>query len=388
MLAQVIRRSPAAAQVALTGLALARLSAGRDRRDPLSADAVPDASVSVVIPARNEELRLAGVLGPLRAAPHVREVIVVDDRSEDGTAQVARAHGARVIDGAELPPDWVGKPWALQQGLIAATGEIVVFLDADVQPSPELPAAVAAALAPGAGADLASGQLGFSVPGLGQRLLHPALLATLIYRLGPLDTSAPQPAGLAAINGQCFAARRQELLAAGGFGLIAGSAADDVALARALARAGWRVAAADASHLGRVEMYGSAREALREWAGRSLALPGAASPPRQAVDLALIWAVQGLPGLRLWRALLRAARTGSVGAGLRTLGPLTLLQLAVRAALQLALTRVYRREVAGRSVPDPVALAAPLTDPIAAVALTRGTVAPVRRWRGRELPGR
>ncbi len=316
------------------------------------------------------------------------EVIVVDDRSEDGTAEVAREHGARVIEGAELPTGWVGKPWALQQGLIAAQSEIVVFLDADVQPSPELATAVASLLAPGGDADLASGQLAFSVPGIGQRLLHPALLATLIYRLGPLDTTAPLSAATAAINGQCFAARREELLAAGGFALIAGIATDDVALARALARAGWRVAVADASHLGRVEMYRSAREALREWAGRSLALPGAASRSRQAVDLALVWAVQGLPAVRLWHALLVAVRARTPLAGLRTLGPLTLLQLAVRLALQVALARVYRREVAGRSVPDPLALAAPLTDPIAAAALTRGTVAPVRRWRGRELPGR
>jgi glycosyltransferase involved in cell wall biosynthesis len=47
-------------------------------------------------------------------------VLVVDDRSTDGTAGVARAHGARVVEGAELPSGWIGKSWAMQQGLEVA----------------------------------------------------------------------------------------------------------------------------------------------------------------------------------------------------------------------------------------------------------------------------
>ena len=73
-------------------------------------------------------------------------MIVVDDGSTDGTADVARAHGARVVAGRELPPGWVGKPWALQQGLEAASGDVVVSLDADTRPRPGLVGALAGAL--------------------------------------------------------------------------------------------------------------------------------------------------------------------------------------------------------------------------------------------------
>ena len=61
------------------------------------------------------------------------EWIVVDDQSEDGTAEVARAHGARVIPGKPLPDGWFGKPWACQQGADEAEGEVFLFLDADVE---------------------------------------------------------------------------------------------------------------------------------------------------------------------------------------------------------------------------------------------------------------
>ena len=374
------------AQAAFTYATFSRLARGKERRGPLEVPAwalgvaplggEPLPRITVVVPARDEEHRIAGVLAPLVDAPGVIEVLVVDDRSEDRTAEVALAHGARVIDGGELPRGWIGKPWALQQGLVAAQGDVVVFLDADVQPDPALPAAVAALLDD---ADLASAQLGFTIPDDAQRVLHPALLATLIYRLGPLDTTMRVPAAVAAINGQCFAVRKRELVAVGGFGLIAGIPTDDIALARSLAAAGWRIAVADGSHLGSVRMYESAQEALREWAGRSLALPGAASRPRQLFDIGVVWTVQGLPGLRLWRAVLRGVLRGSVRDGFAVLRPFDLAMLALRASLVVALRGTYRR--GGK--PDAMAFLAPLVDPVAAAALTRGTFAPVRRWRGR-----
>ena len=71
---------------------------------------------------------------------------MVDDCSADGTAGVARALGARVVAGREPPQGWVGKPWALQQGLEAARGEVVVSLDADTRPRPGLVGALDGAL--------------------------------------------------------------------------------------------------------------------------------------------------------------------------------------------------------------------------------------------------
>lgn len=392
------RAALAAGRCALAGVALQRLARGRERRPPLAplGPAVELPPISVVTPARDEADRIAGVLGPLTGAPGVVEVLVVDDCSSDGTADVARALGASVVEGGDLPTGWVGKPWALQQGLVAAKGEIVVFLDADVRPDPELPRAVAELIV--AGADLASAQLRFDCPDPAQRVIHPALLTTLVYRVGPLDTVARIPASVVAINGQCFAARRDALIRAGGFGVIAGVPTDDVALARALKAAGWRIAVADGSRLGTTRMYESADEALREWGGRSLALPGAASRPRQLLDLGVVWAVQGLPGLQLWRALATLVVTASPRRAASVLRPRDWALLGIRFALQGALTRVYRRGRVGvdpadgaadpaldATRPDLLAALAPLVDPVAAAALTRGTFAPVRRWRGRDL---
>lgn len=88
--------------------------------------------VSVIIPARNEEHNLPTLLRSLRAQriqPH--EILVVDDGSTDGTAEQARRLGAKVIGSSALPEGWHGKPWACHQGAQVATGDLLLFLDAD-----------------------------------------------------------------------------------------------------------------------------------------------------------------------------------------------------------------------------------------------------------------
>lgn len=104
----------------------------------------PD-GLSVIIPARNEERSLPHLLDSLAAQTHrPLEVIVVDDHSSDGTAGVAARGGARVLAGADLPEGWTGKTWACHQGARAATGAILVFLDADVRLAPPALALLAA----------------------------------------------------------------------------------------------------------------------------------------------------------------------------------------------------------------------------------------------------
>jgi len=112
----------------------------RVRRVPYAADPDPATPTpTVVIPARDEERTLPTVLAGLASqATPPREVIVVDDRSTDTTAAVASARGARVLLGEPLPPGWTGKAWALHQGVQAAETDVVVCLDADVDPSSHL----------------------------------------------------------------------------------------------------------------------------------------------------------------------------------------------------------------------------------------------------------
>lgn len=85
--------------------------------------------VTVIIPAYNEASRLEGVARAVSAATLAREIILVDDGSQDDTARVARQLGLRVIHLAENR----GKGTALRTGAIAARGDILLFLDADLQ---------------------------------------------------------------------------------------------------------------------------------------------------------------------------------------------------------------------------------------------------------------
>jgi dolichol-phosphate mannosyltransferase len=347
------------AQAVVAAVVVVRLGRGRRRRPRLVARRATR-PVSVVVPARNEAARLPACLaGPARD-PDVLEVVVVDDRSTDGTAEVARAHGARVVDGVELPPGWVGKPWALQQGLEAARGEVVVSLDADTRARPGLVGALEGALADD---DFVTAGPRFLCEGPGERLLHPSMLASLVYRYGPGDTQAPVAPGRRIANGQVTAVERERLLEAGGYAAAAGHLTDDAALARALARAGWRVAFAAAPDLVEVRMFDSAAETWRGW-GRSIALADVTPVPWRAADLAVVWLGMALPVLRL--LLGRPTR-------------LDLALLGLRVALLGGLAGTYRR----RGVPFWLS---PLADPATAVRLTWSAVRPARSWRGRTYP--
>ncbi len=93
--------------------------------------------LSIIIPVRNEEKNLALLLGDLRnQQADIHEIICVDDGSSDQTVRVATALGIRLITAAPRPAGWLGKSWACQQGGEAATGELLLFLDADVRLSP------------------------------------------------------------------------------------------------------------------------------------------------------------------------------------------------------------------------------------------------------------
>ncbi len=89
-------------------------------------------ALSVVIPARNEAHNLPKLLRSLAAqSVKPREVIVVDDDSTDRTADIAREFGATVIGSQPLPDGWRGKTWACHQGAKTASGDLLLFLDAD-----------------------------------------------------------------------------------------------------------------------------------------------------------------------------------------------------------------------------------------------------------------
>jgi 4,4'-diaponeurosporenoate glycosyltransferase len=93
----------------------------------------PHRKVSIIIPARNEEKSLANLLQSLsKQTVKPYEVIVVDDFSEDKTAGIAHTYQARVITPSKMPSGWTGKNWACHTGYREASGDVLLFLDADV----------------------------------------------------------------------------------------------------------------------------------------------------------------------------------------------------------------------------------------------------------------
>lgn len=96
-----------------------------------------DARISVIVPARNEEQLLPRCLDSVRAQQRpIHELIVVDDTSQDATARVATNRGAHVISAGTRPAGWTGKPWAAHVGANAATGDWLLFVDADAVLAP------------------------------------------------------------------------------------------------------------------------------------------------------------------------------------------------------------------------------------------------------------
>lgn len=102
----------------------------------------PDANcpaISLIFAARDEQEKLPGALATLVSLDYPKlEIIAIDDRSSDATAQIlddfaAQHHQLKVVHVRELPKGWLGKPHALQKGFEASSGEWIVFTDADVK---------------------------------------------------------------------------------------------------------------------------------------------------------------------------------------------------------------------------------------------------------------
>lgn len=99
---------------------------------------ISNKSVSIIIPARNEEQNLDRLLASLASQTcRPKEIIVMDDHSTDKTAAIALSYGVQVMYSNPLPKGWLGKPWACWQAAKQASGDILMFLDADTFLEPD-----------------------------------------------------------------------------------------------------------------------------------------------------------------------------------------------------------------------------------------------------------
>jgi dolichol-phosphate mannosyltransferase len=374
-------------QVPATAILLSRLLKG-PRRDPALTPQQPTpellGSVSVVVPTLNEALRIGPLLAGLtRQSYEVREVIVVDSRSQDGTPDLVKAAAAtdprfRVMTDDPLPSGWVGRPWALHNGFLFSSegSEWFLGMDADIQPDAGLVASlVQTAIAKGY--DLVSLSPQFILKYPGECWLQPALLMTLLYRFDPTGIYTEQPERVMA-NGQCFLCRRSVLKAVDGYSSAKGSFCDDVTLARNIAAKGFKVGFLDGAKVLRVRMYEGAWETWNEW-GRSLDLKDAASPAQIWGDLWVLSAVQGLPILILLGYLSLPSLVLSLPA-LLLLG-LNIFLVVIRFALLLAIAPSYDRKDATGGW---LFWLSPLADPLAVLRIFLSAFHTPKQWRGRK----
>lgn len=369
---------------------LSQLLKGPSRRPPLhptdmaSGPAVPASSVSVVVPTLNEVQRLAPCLeGLIRQGPEVREILVVDSRSTDGTQDLVHHYQRQderiqLLSDPPLPDGWVGRPWALHHGFQQTSPDStwVLGIDADTQPQPGLVATLVSTMTAEA-YDLVSLAPRFILKAPGELWLQPALLMTLVYRFGPAGSPSASAERVMA-NGQCFMGKRALLEQNGGYTSARASFCDDVTLARNLAQAGGKVGFWDGSQVLKVRMYEGFQETWREW-GRSLDLKDAASSAQVGWDLLFLTAVQGLPWLLVPVLLL--------------MGPATLpLQLLLGLNLTLVIMRLGMQG-AVRSAYDLTQAKgkwafwlSPLADPLAVLRIAISSLTVPTQWRGRQYP--
>ena len=213
-----------------------------DRREPKAPLVWP--SVVAVVPARNEADVIARSLGSLAAQDYGGpfQVILVDDNSEDGTAQAAGGHErVQILSGTPVPSGWTGKLWAMNQGADRAATLIpppdyILFTDADIAHAPDTLSALAARAEAG-GLALTSLMAELTVRSWAERLLIPAFVF-FFDMLYPFAWANDPGRGVAAAAGGCMLVRREALAVAGGLEAIRSEIIDDCALARLMKRQG------------------------------------------------------------------------------------------------------------------------------------------------------
>jgi glycosyltransferase involved in cell wall biosynthesis len=198
----------------------------------------------VIVPARNEEATIARVV---KSFPH-DTVIVVDDHSEDGTAEAARKAGAGVLPAPDLGPQSFGKSNACAAGARVLRSRWVLFADADTWfEEGFLDAAVACA---------EKNQLSFlsiylqpEFESFSENVLVPCAVALYFTGVSPRSGAAE------AVNGQCLLVRREAYDFVGGHSAVITSMIDDVKLAALAHRHRLKFAIARSGRLGHVRFH-------------------------------------------------------------------------------------------------------------------------------------
>jgi chlorobactene glucosyltransferase len=335
----------------------------------------------MIVPARNEERQIERCVRSLLASRHPDfEVIAVDDRSGDATREILDRVATQeprlaVVAGAPLPQGWIGKSWAIAQGVDVARGEWLLFTDADTVHDP-LGASSAQRSAIDGGYDVVSLLTDQETIGTAERLFLPTILFVILLGIGALDdVNDPRKRDAAIFNGQYIMASRKAYMAVGGHAAVRNEIAEDLELARLFKRDGrFRTLLAGSNALVRTRMYRSFGEIWRGFV-KNFAL-GARGHGTQAVaGLTLLACVSPLSPILLVALLFSRAWIAA-----------TVLAVAMAAVIAIAESgmRAMRfRPGSGLAVP----LGLALTLAIFATSLFLMRVGRGVEWRGRRYSG-
>jgi hypothetical protein len=330
--------------LAVAGALHAAWNVTRLRRPPADPPPVRE-RVAVLLPVRDEAARVGPCVQALLGQTGVRnlQIRVLDDGSSDGTVDVVQAVAAgdprlTVLRGEPLPSGWWGKPHACRQLADDVEADVLVFVDADVVLEPHAVAATVALLR-WSGLDLVSPYPRQVAVSAAERLVQPLLEWSFLTTL-PLRAAerSPRPS-LAAANGQFLAVDALAYRRAGGHAAVRAEMLEDIALLRAVKRAGGRGGVVDGSGLATCRMY-DGWPAIRE--GYAKSLWSAFGSPGGAV------AVCGLLGLAYVVPPLAALRGSRVG----------LLGYAAGVAGRVVVGRRVRARVLPDALAHPVSVAA------------------------------
>ncbi len=329
------------------------------------------AAVTVIVPARNEARNIATCVRSILASNYPDfQLIVVDDHSTDDTATIARTISdfdprLIVLDNSDLPPGWFGKQWACHTGAEAASGEILIFMDADARAASDL-------LVRSVNGMLRTGADFYSVLGrqemvtFWERLLQMQIFTVLMTRFGGTEiVNRARSASAKIANGQYLMVRRSVYDEFGGHGLVRGYVAEDLMLAQRYFELGKQTVLVSGLNQLSTRMYTTLHELVSGWrknlfAGGRHSMPLVARAPIVAplliplpflMQLAppallaialtlqlhtlLLWSAltTGL-SLLTWVAYYRIARVSIVYALLYPLGAAVALYIAVSAILR------------------------------------------------------